>query len=343
MPFSKVSYIFIIAALLSTTNLSSETRYYPEPSSKLLEVGKEEFRDGYISLRGLEGIFVDLETLMSAGEDKGISVPESLSQQIRDKIESAGLFFLTKDEMLQTPGQPIMNLWPTYDGEPEHSDAQDSRAAVNACEIPVSCRNSLWAGVKQSASLLRQPENLFQLSTWGDGEESNQCEDRGQWMADAVLRKVDLFVSDFIKAQQDPDPIVVSKSEDIPSHCAQSWVTYLHVFATNATKINDHIKPILNQFVDIAERCNTYNYIIETHADQRAEAAYNKLLTEARARSVKDYLLSQGMQYQRLKMRPLGESQPIANGDSAADHAKNRRVIIRPVNRDEYLNTQLDF
>lgn len=93
----------------------------------------------------------------------------------------------------------------------------------------------------------------------------------------------------------------------------------------------------------VAERCNTYSYIIETHADQRADSSYNKLLTEARARSIKDYLLSKGMPYDRLKMRPLGESAPITLGSSETDHAKNRRVIIKPVKLLEFQNAELDF
>ena len=93
----------------------------------------------------------------------------------------------------------------------------------------------------------------------------------------------------------------------------------------------------------MAERCNTFNYIIETHADQRADSAYNAILTEARARSIKDYLLSKGMPYHRIKMRPLGESAPISQGSSEADHAINRRVIIKPVDLEAFENAELDF
>jgi len=49
------------------------------------------------------------------------------------------------------------------------------------------------------------------------------------------------------------------------------------------------------------------------------------------------------MPYHRLKMRPLGESDPTALGSTEADHAKNRRVIIKPVKLEEFRNTKLDF
>lgn len=334
----------VACTVLTGAAISSEARFYPQPSALPLEIGAEEFREGYMTLRGLEGLHVDLSVVMAAGKDKGIVVPDTLEKDVRNKIESAGLFYLTKEEMQVTPGQPMMNLWPAYKGG-ENEEKSEAKLEENAqaCAIPVSCKNSLWAGFGQSASLLRQPENHYRLSTWGDGDDSQQCGDRGQWMADAVLRKIDFFIADYKKAQQDLAPVVVAKTSDVPDHCSQSWVTHLNVFATNESTINSHIKPIFDRMTLVAERCNTFNYIIETHADQRADSSYNKLLTEARARSIKDYLLSKGMPYNRLKMRPLGESAPITLGSSEADHAKNRRVIIKPVKLHEFKNAELDY
>jgi len=190
--------------------------------------------------------------------------------------------------------------------------------------------------------LLRQPENQYKLATWGGGDDTNQCEGRGQWMADAVLKQLDNFIADFKKSQRNPDPIVVANTTDVPQHCSQSWVTHLNVFATNETKINQNIKPILDKLKNVAARCNTFNYIIETHADQRADADYNRLLTEGRARSIKDYLISKGMEFHRIHMRPLGESAPISTGTTPEDHAKNRRVVIIPIKQDDIANAQLE-
>lgn len=337
----------VVSIAISGTVFGSETRSYPEPNPRPLEIGAEEFREGYLTLRGLEGLHVDLSAIMAAGKDKGIVIPETFEQQVQDKIEAAGLFFLTKEEMRVTPGQPMMNLWPAYEGGGngvEDSILEDADVDnAHACAIPVTCKNSIWADFGQSASLLRQPENQYRLSTWGDGDESHQCDNRGEWMVEAVLRKIDFFIADYKKAQQEMTPVVVAKTSDVPEHCSQSWVTHLNVFATNESAINEHVKPIFDRLNQVAERCNTFNYIIETHADQRADSAYNAILTEARARSIKDYLLSKGMPYHRIKMRPLGESAPISQGSSEADHAINRRVIIKPVDLEAFENAELDF
>jgi chemotaxis protein MotB len=47
-----------------------------------------------------------------------------------------------------------------------------------------------------------------------------------------------------------------------------------------------------------------------------------------RAMSVKEYLVSQGVEESRISITSYGQYQPIANGSSAGDKAKNRRVEI---------------
>lgn len=340
---SAVKACCLFIAILCAGSATAEKRYYPLPSSEPLEIGTEDFRERYLTLRHLEGVFVDFSIIRAAGKDLGISVPKTLYKQAQQKIEAAGLLYLSEDEMLLTPGQPMMNLWPSYKGEARSKSPTEDNSAYGACELPDSCTASLWAGFEQSASLLRQPENQYKLSTWGGGDNVNSCHGRGEWMAKAVLSQLDAFIADYRKAQRDLDPVVVGSTNDVPQHCSQSWVTHLNVFATDEAKINQNIKPILDKLRDVAARCNTFSYIIETHADQRADANYNRLLTEARARSIKDYLISKGMEYHRVRMRPLGESAPISTGTTAADHAKNRRVVIIPMKQEEIENAQLEF
>ncbi|MEM7256157.1 MAG: OmpA family protein, partial [Pseudomonadota bacterium] len=139
------------------------------------------------------------------------------------------------------------------------------------------------------------------------------------------------------------DGVRVSNVDDVPQYCSQAWVTHLNMFATNETRLNANMTPILDRLHAVAARCNTFSYIIETHADQRADAQYNKLLTEGRARSIKDYLLSLGMAHHRILMNPMGESAPIATGTSASDHAKNRRIVIKPIRQQDLASASLDL
>ena len=67
---------------------------------------------------------------------------------------------------------------------------------------------------------------------------------------------------------------------------------------------------------------------IEGHTDAQGSAEHNQKLSEARAESVKTILVTSGIAADRLSVQGLGSSQPVAKGNTEADHAKNRRVEL---------------
>ncbi|NER62341.1 OmpA family protein [Pseudomonas sp. MAFF212428] len=64
------------------------------------------------------------------------------------------------------------------------------------------------------------------------------------------------------------------------------------------------------------------------HTDSRGSDAYNQSLSERRASSVAEYLIGQGLAPQKLTSQGLGERQPIADNDTDAGRAQNRRVEL---------------
>lgn len=71
--------------------------------------------------------------------------------------------------------------------------------------------------------------------------------------------------------------------------------------------------------------------LIAGHTDSRGTKAYNLNLGRKRAESVKDYLVSAGIDIKRIIMRSYGEGRPIASNTNPVGRAKNRRVFIRLV------------
>ena len=69
------------------------------------------------------------------------------------------------------------------------------------------------------------------------------------------------------------------------------------------------------------------------HADSTGTDAYNMGLSQRRAESVRNYLVSQGIAADRFKLDWKGESQPAVPNTTRANRAKNRRVeiTIRPM------------
>jgi OOP family OmpA-OmpF porin len=65
------------------------------------------------------------------------------------------------------------------------------------------------------------------------------------------------------------------------------------------------------------------------HTDSRGNDSYNLKLSQRRAESVRDYLISMGIESSRLTARGYGESQPVATNSTEGGRAQNRRVVLR--------------
>jgi outer membrane protein OmpA-like peptidoglycan-associated protein len=78
---------------------------------------------------------------------------------------------------------------------------------------------------------------------------------------------------------------------------------------------------ILNEYPD------TY-LMVEGHTDNRGDASYNQDLSEKRANSVSNYLKMQGVIGERITTKGFGLENPVADNETEAGRAKNRRVEV---------------
>lgn len=68
--------------------------------------------------------------------------------------------------------------------------------------------------------------------------------------------------------------------------------------------------------------------VIEGHTDAVGDANYNEQLSERRADAVKTFLITQGVDPNRVQARGLGENFPVASNDTSSGRQQNRRVDI---------------
>ncbi|MEX2233423.1 MAG: OmpA family protein [Cyclobacteriaceae bacterium] len=73
----------------------------------------------------------------------------------------------------------------------------------------------------------------------------------------------------------------------------------------------------------------TFNVEISGHTDNSGSEAYNLQLSQKRAQSVFDYLVSKGIELKRLLPKGYGPNRPIAENDSEEGRQKNRRIEFK--------------
>lgn len=100
------------------------------------------------------------------------------------------------------------------------------------------------------------------------------------------------------------------------------------LFATNSYDINDTIKTVLNDFTEFLNDNPKLHVDINGHTDDVGDLQANMILSENRAKTVYEYLISNGIQQSRLSYKGYGESKPVALNDTEAGKAKNRRTVF---------------
>jgi len=100
-------------------------------------------------------------------------------------------------------------------------------------------------------------------------------------------------------------------------------------FANNSAKLKSGSSDVLDGTASILTRYPDLKVEIGGHTDSSGAASYNKALSQKRAESVREYLISKGAKAGNLISRGYGESSPIADNKTRDGRAKNRRVEMK--------------
>jgi len=85
----------------------------------------------------------------------------------------------------------------------------------------------------------------------------------------------------------------------------------------------------LDRLLDIMKENALMKIEISGHTDNTGSAVINTRLSEARAKTVVDYLINKGIDKSRMIFRGFGSLQPISDNSTAIGRAKNRRVEFK--------------
>jgi OOP family OmpA-OmpF porin len=118
-----------------------------------------------------------------------------------------------------------------------------------------------------------------------------------------------------------------------PAPAAASKVTYAAdaFFDFDKAVLKPEGKAKLDDLASKVKAINLEVIIAVGHTDSVGADAYNQKLSVRRAEAVKAYLVSKGIEKNRVYTEGKGEKQPVADNKTAEGRAKNRRVEIEVV------------
>ena len=125
----------------------------------------------------------------------------------------------------------------------------------------------------------------------------------------------------FASVKQEQRGMVITLSGGVLFASAKS-----DLFAGGAAKLNSVAEALTQQDPDS-------KIVVEGHTDSQGTAAYNQNLSQQRAQTVRDYLVSRGVASDRISAQGFGLTRPIADNKSAEGRANNRRVeiVVQPL------------
>ena len=130
-----------------------------------------------------------------------------------------------------------------------------------------------------------------------------------------------------------PAPKVVAPPPPPPQPVAATKVTYAAdaFFDFDKAVVKAEGKAKLDDLIGKVKGINLEVIIAVGHTDSVGSDAYNQKLSVRRAEAVKAYLVSKGIEKNRVYTEGKGEKQPVADNKTKEGRAKNRRVEIEVV------------
>lgn len=302
----------------------------------------------------------------SGGNDFYMTLSAGLKMNLGKKADRDGDGISDKNDLCpDTPGLELLNGCPDSDGDGV-ADGADACPDVAGTAAMNGCPDTDGDGVADNLDTCPDKVGLAEFSgcpdTDGDGSPDNQdaCPNRpgdisqkgcpdtdGDGVNDLFDQCLEVAGDPRLKGCPDQDMDGVIDSEDkcpetagiaANKGCPEVSEETQEVFTQALQGIQfqsgrDVIKrssyAILNNVAGIMQLNPAYKLLIQGHTDSQGDEDMNMELSEKRALAVKNYLIDNGIDENRMRSQGFGETQPVATNDSSAGRAKNRRVEFK--------------
>ena len=194
------------------------------------------------------------------------------------------------------------------DLEAEKAKMQDQEARLQA-EMQQNQQKFKAEAAAQEAALKAASEREAELQK-KLAEERAKAEARQQ----EAISKLNELQSQLIQVSKDARGIILSMSDIL--------------FDVNKATLKQDLKTSLAKVAGILSVYQQFNVSIEGNTDNTGSEEHNMKLSQQRADNVRDFLVEQGIDGNRLTAKGLGMSMPIADNSTKEGRQKNRRVDL---------------
>jgi peptidoglycan-associated lipoprotein len=98
-------------------------------------------------------------------------------------------------------------------------------------------------------------------------------------------------------------------------------------FESDQSDLTPQARATLDKQVQWLQQYGQYSFTIEGHADERGTREYNIALGARRAQTVRDYLVSRGINASRMRTISYGKERPVAVCNDISCWSQNRRAV----------------
>ena len=140
----------------------------------------------------------------------------------------------------------------------------------------------------------------------------------GAGLGFAVTTGVRLLVLETLPTEEEVEELQVNLDDLIEGKVVE--------FEVKSYALTSEGETLLDEISTALESVPKVRVRITGHTDSQGSHEENQVLSELRAQAVLDYLVARGADRSRFDVVGLGESEPIADNDTAEGRARNRRI-----------------
>ena len=200
------------------------------------------------------------------------------------------------------------------------------------------CIYTIWVGQDPKGEALL--ERIAQIGGCGTAMAAGALgspHSLAQFVTEALLKPAPAPVAAASPPPGDADGDGITDDRD---HCPDTpkgarvndrgcWIVGGPLFDLDKDWIKPQYHGLLDDIIVILQQNPVIRVEIQGHTCDIGRTGYNQKLSERRAQAVANYLMKNGVDYQRLSAVGYGETRPVAPNDSESHRMKNRRVELK--------------